>query len=171
MTDLLLDLTESGSDLRLQGGDLVLDEGLQTTVIVSAFSDAQIAPDESLPGHREPTPQERGSILPPEVPDRRGWWAEPAFGSKLWLLDRAKLSDLTVAAAIEYVELALATLIEEGIAKRVEVTAERSGDRLEIGIAIHRDDAPRWAELWDATGSGELARVENAGVALRLVGP
>lgn len=171
MTDLLLRLSENGSDLVLEAGDLVLDEGLSTPVIVSLFSDAQIAADESLPGHRDPTPQERASFLPSEIPDRRGWWAEAAFGSKLWLLDRAKLSDLTVAAARDYTENALQWLIEEGIASRVEAVVERAGERLEIAVSIYRDDAPRWTELWAASGPGALAHVANQGVELRLLAP
>lgn len=62
------------SDLVIEGGDLALDQGLQTKILLSLFTDRRVGPKENLED-----PQ-----------DLRGWWAREDFGSRLWLLGRAK---------------------------------------------------------------------------------
>lgn len=91
---------------------------------------------------------------------RWGWWgdttAEPSgsrIGSRLWLLSREKLLPETIARAKDYVREALAWLTEDGVASRVDVTAQRQGlDRLDVLIAITRSDGSqvdlRFADFW-----------------------
>lgn len=65
---------------------------------------------------------------------RMGWWGDtyPAvandrIGSRLWLLARAKLTPTTVQRAQDYAEEALQWLIDDGVAARIAVRAERQG--------------------------------------------
>lgn len=92
--------------------------------------------------------------------EHMGWWADTfsdvpqdLFGSRLWLLQRAKLTDDTVLRAKEYAEEALQWLIEDGVASSVEVTAERNGaDRLDMLVTVRKpsgkDIAMRFQDVW-----------------------
>ncbi|MCY1362101.1 Phage protein GP46 [compost metagenome] len=133
MSDLALHYTGTGCDLVLDDGDVQLDDGLETAVIISLFSNRRARADDVLPG--------------PER-DRQGWWADayPAIerdqiGSRLWLLSREKELAETLRRAKEYADEALAWLIEDGIASRVDVVASapRSGV-LDLRVAIYRRD-------------------------------
>lgn len=73
--------------------------------------------------------------------ERMGWWgdvAEPVevndkIGSRLWLLSREKILPVTFIRARQYANEALQWLIDDGVASRVEVEAERYGIE---GIAL-----------------------------------
>ena len=101
-------------DLALEDGELAADEGLQTAVILSLFTDRLADDDDRLP--------DGGN-------DRRGWWAdaynERPHGSRLWLLSREKTEEAVLRRAKTYAEEALAWLIEDGIAAEVVVEAEQ----------------------------------------------
>jgi len=93
---------------------------------------------------------------------RMGWWgdsfagvANDRIGSRLWLLSRAKLLPETVALAKEYTEEALRWLVDDGVAARVDVTAERQGlSTLAIGVQIFKSDGTlpldvRFTNVWE----------------------
>lgn len=147
MSDLLLNLTDRGADLVLEGGDVALDHGLLTPVLVSLFSDARAREDDELPAG--------------EGSDPRGWWAaEPgdAYGSRLWLLARAKITAETVNQVREHASDALRWLVAAEIAERVDVDAVRIGSqRIDLSIAIRRGTAARWASLWTGTAETTFA--------------
>jgi phage gp46-like protein len=113
--------------------DLATDESLETAVLLSLFSDALAHEDDVLPDlHHN---------------DRRGWWADtaspsPPFGSRLWLLAREKETEDVRLRAIHYSEEALAWMIADQVADRVEVIAEWSQatrGRLDLQVNIYRD--------------------------------
>ncbi len=95
--------------------------------------------------------------LPAET--REGWWgdthpvpspgaASDRIGSRLWLLTRAKLLPETARQAREYAEEALAWLVKDGVAARVEVEAERHGiDTLALACRIYRRDGTLAADV------------------------
>lgn len=61
---------------------------------------------------------------------RRGsFFADPGFGSRLHLLQRAKNTDMTARLAMDYCREALQWMIDEGRVKTVEVYAERDRTR------------------------------------------
>ncbi len=61
---------------------------------------------------------------------RRGsYFADPLFGSRLYLLERAKNTDATMRLAMDYCREALQWMIDTVKAKTVEVYAER--DRMQ----------------------------------------
>ncbi|SFT73695.1 phage GP46 family protein [Halomonas saccharevitans] len=115
-------------DLRLEGGDLLADEGLETAVLLSLFTDRRALLEDRLPD---------GSS------DRRGYWADAyrdrRHGSRLWLLHREKAEEDVRRRAREYAEEALAWLIEDGIAESVEVEARHVRfDTLGLRVVIRR---------------------------------
>jgi phage gp46-like protein len=118
-------------DLAVAGADLATDEGLRTAIVVSLFTDARARDDDELPAGAD---------------DRRGWWGDflatiegDRIGSRLWLLSREKQVPEVLARADEYVREALAWLIEDRIARKVDVavTAPVRG-RLDIAITLTR---------------------------------
>jgi phage gp46-like protein len=129
-------------------GTLEFDEGLETPVAMSLFTDRRAEPADV------PNPE-----------DRRGWWGDTfadvegdQIGSRLWLLGRAKTSDETLELAKLYAEESLAWLIEDRVATSVTATPfflDRGAGRklLCITIEIVRPDQPavRWIRTWDET--------------------
>ncbi|MHC8366304.1 phage GP46 family protein [Pseudomonas sp. ZT5P21] len=117
MADASMVMTENGGALVLSGFDLARDDGLETAVIISLFTDRRASPEQ----------------IPVELPqdDLRGYWgdisnATPSdqTGSLLWLLAREKQLPQVLGRAQQYCREALAWMIEDLVATRVEVTAE-----------------------------------------------
>ena len=133
MSDLALIWDGHGCDLALDGNDLQLDDGLQTSILISLFSDRRARADDVLPGADG---------------DRRGWWADAypqiegdQIGSRLWLLSREKELAEPLRRAKEYAEEALAWLVTDGIAARVEViTSVPRRGVLGLAVAVKRLD-------------------------------
>lgn len=119
-------------------------EPLVRAVVISLFTWRRANPDDELPGDL-----------------RMGWWGDSfpsvpndRIGSRLWLLSRAKLTAETVTRAREYAEEALRWLVEDGIAARVEVEAERQGIyTLALACRIYKSDGKvptdiRFPDAW-----------------------
>jgi len=129
MTDLaLIWSAEAGlADLVIEGGGLMTEEGLRTAVLISLMTDRRARLDDALPS---------------DDGNRRGWWGDVAaegndrIGSRLWLLSRAKATTETLVAARDHVEEALAWMIEDGVARALEITVVAQGDVLGLGLAI-----------------------------------
>lgn len=135
--DIKLGWRGATADLVLGEADLQADDGLETAVLISLFTDRRARDDDALPYADA---------------DRRGWWGDSfadragdQIGSRLWLLRREKQLSAVVTRAREYAEEALQWLLDDGIAQRVEVTAEL----LRPGVlALHvRIVRPSGAEL------------------------
>jgi phage gp46-like protein len=114
----------------LPGGELLEAPPLVTAVYVSLFTDRRAGRDDKLP---------------PGETDRRGWWGDllddQPIGSRLWLLRRAKRLPETLRLAQDYMREALAWLISDSIAARIDVAAAWQGaSRLTGTIVIHRQD-------------------------------
>lgn len=129
-------------DLAIAGGDLDLDEGFATALLVSLFTDALAGAEDELP--------DLGT-------DRRGWWGDAVlpgegdlpFGSRLWLLNRSKLTTGTLGDAEVYAREGLAWLVEGGIAETLEIQASRlDGTSLLLNARLVRGEAVNRAELW-----------------------
>ena len=76
---------------------------------------------------------------------RYGWWADNniqyPIGSKIWLLQRAKVLPNLNKRAKQYVQDALQWLIDEGVALQVDVvTSINQYNTLSIGITITKND-------------------------------
>jgi len=164
MTDLALvwNADAAAADLLLGNGQLATDAGMRTAILISLFSDARAADDETLP--------EPGG-------DRRGWWGDAyarddrpdagtardvnRIGSLLWLLSRSKITGQVLAQAKQACEEALAWLVRDGIASAVRVVVEaqvRPGqstpDLMAIAVEIDRPGGPnrqRHDFTWEAS--------------------
>lgn len=128
---------------------LATDADLETAVVLSLFTDALAEPDD---------------VIPDRSDDRRGWWANQdapedlELGSRLWLLSREKSTEDTRRRAEEYAAEALAWLLTDGVAARVDVEAEYREvgpvppTTLTLLVRIVRDDGSvydhRYAWAW-----------------------
>lgn len=133
-------------------GDLDFGDPLENAVLMSLFTWRRAADDDALPVDGE----------------RQGWWADtfaappanaPAstdqIGSRLWLLSRTQIDETTPELARGYAIEALAWLVDDGIAARVDVVAERIGtSSLALAVTVIRDDGTardfRFDDIWEA---------------------
>jgi len=117
---LIFDAATGCWDIALDGPDLVTTDTLETAVIVSLFSDARARSDD---------------VIPDGTGNPRGWWADKAeprlrpaasndrLGSRLWLLSREKQIPATLVRLKGYVAEALAWMVEDKLASRIDVEA------------------------------------------------
>lgn len=123
---------------------------LQRAVLISLFTWRRAQP---------------GDVAAGEI--RQGWWGDSftsvagdRIGSRLWLLQREKITQQTLLRAKEYASEALAWLVEDGLAARVEVAVERMGlDGVAMSIAIYRGGEVITAQIDDLW---EQLRVSDA---------
>lgn len=151
--DVAIEIENGVADVVVEAGDLRADRGLRTAALVSLFCDARASADEI-----------------PVGADPRGWHAEDAgdpWGSKLWLLGRAKRTQETLELAKIYAANAFEWARRAGIIQRALVEAEY-GPAGELGLTVRlvRGTSRRWSHLW----TGEIARdVELPGVHVRFL--
>lgn len=143
MTDVALvwDTRTGRADVAIEGGDLLQDKGLLTSVLISLFSWAR-ARDEDVP----------------EGLANQGWCLDdPAdpVGSKLWLVIAGKHSEANLGRARRYAEAALAWLVEDGVAASVEVRASYPNERaMELVPVIVTPDGERVSGRFEVTSNG-----------------
>lgn len=143
--DLKINFSQTGSDLDFSNNDLVIENSLETAVIISLFTDRVVEREE----------------LPSWEPNARGFWADHVseiqgdkYGSRLWLLAREKQTEEIRERAEEYAKEALDWLIEDGVAKSVAVSAAWVGQgRLGLEITIERPSGEnvnyKFKSVWD----------------------
>ncbi len=145
---------ETGFDLVLGAQGLEVDDGIETAVLLSLFTDAPAADDEL-------------AIAGLTREQNRGWWGNDfpdvdgdVWGSKLWLLQRAKRTDETLARANGYARDAVAWMITDGVASKIPIAASWYGRTgfLVLDCQCYRpgDLQPRWRRVWNATTGAVL---------------
>lgn len=142
MSDIALiwDAETGAADFAIEANDLAIDDGLQTAVLLSLFLDA---------------PAQDGDVLPEGETDRRGWWGDSEgdhYGSRLWLLDRAKATQETLDRAEEFAREALQWLLTDRVAESLVVTASfpRVG-AWGLEIEVHRPSKDPATYKFDST--------------------
>lgn len=122
--------------------EVSLDDGLDTAVYISLFTDARADPDSAV-----------------DKTDLRGWWGDEfgPIGSLLWQLTRGKATDEVVAQAKVWAEDSLAWLVTSGVAASATAQAVRIGlHAISIVVTITKPDSTsstfRYALNWAATG-------------------
>lgn len=136
-------------DLVVAGPSLLNDDGLQTAVVHSLFTDRLADVDD---------------VLPSASASRRGWWGDAfaeregdLLGSRLWLLQREKQTTQVLRRAEEHALEALQWLLDDGIARAVDVQALLlQGDAgqgvLGLSVAVTRSTRPveryRFEAFW-----------------------
>jgi len=120
------------ADMDISKGDFLQDNYLETSMMISLFSDAPASTDELNRFNEDQLNKSRN----------RGWYgssfADLEYGSKLWLLEREKRTQGTLNLAQQYCEEALQWLINDGIAKKITVECSWSFDILIIIIEVER---------------------------------
>lgn len=133
----------------IESTDLSQEESLTRAVIISLFTWRRANADDITEG------QKMGywgdAAEPPQPNDR--------IGSRLWLLSREKILPSTFSRAREYAQEALQWLIDDGIASRVDVSAERyNTDGMALVCTIYRID-----------GTQAVLRFDNAWEYIRAI--
>ncbi|MGL5185319.1 MAG: phage GP46 family protein [Plesiomonas shigelloides] len=134
MTTAIIWNNESGrGDIEITSAGLRQDDGLATLVLMILFTDARA--DES-------------DVLPDDSGDQRGWigdtFADEPWGSKLWLLDRSKLTTDVRNKAVTYAQTALDTHLKPDYARDIVVTGSiPKFQLLQLDIVITRPDGTK----------------------------
>lgn len=147
MSDFALKRVDGIFDLDFDGQDLVLSDSLRESVLVSLMVNG-----------RESYPEGVAVLQPVDG----GWWAnaseDVAIGSMLWTLQRRKLDDNAVDDAKAYAEKALQWMIDDKVAKSVNVSVTRNVSdvsRLDFLVVVERPDGTgeeiRFDYLWQST--------------------
>ncbi|CAI1575091.1 Phage protein GP46 [Serratia proteamaculans] len=105
------DVERLAADWREGRGDLMNGDDLQTSIIISLFTDRAARDDDDI-----------------ESDDRRGWWGdadeENDIGSRLWLLRRQKLTQSVAQKAEDYSREALQWLVTDGVVSSFSVATQ-----------------------------------------------
>lgn len=143
MSDVKLIIKDRCFELDLTKGDLTKDDGLETAVAISLFTDQRVSSDE----------------LPSGETSKRGWFGDlfpevdqDKIGSKLWLLERSKRVTETLRKFEDYCREALQWLIEDGVSDSITVTASYDENfhlSCEIKISRPKNRESRFQLLWD----------------------
>lgn len=156
-------------DWSIAGGDLLADDGLDTAVAISLWTDRLADADD---------------VLPDGSGDRRGWWGDAylaplangqpdRIGSRLWLLARALQSLEAARQAQAYVQEALRWLVDDGVAAGVTVplpTFPRLGAMQIVATIAQQTGAGaaasrRYTALWDMTrGTVSMSGIVVGGI-------
>ncbi len=148
MIALVYDPSEQVADFtRIDGLNLDTDEGLETAVLISMFTDARAKDSDAVEG------------------DKRGWWGnaylDPAgeLGSRLWLVTRSNLTTASLKLVESYCVEALQWMITKKIAASVVATASRMDGQRNVGLATVKitrpiKTAPRFERAWKVQFGG-----------------
>lgn len=115
MTDIAIvwDVANSRGDWQQLGPDLLTGNDLQTSVLLSLFTDRIARTDD---------------VIPDGSGDPRGWWGDlgedKPIGSRLWLLDRSKQTQEVLSNARDYIIEALQWLVDDGVVAGMDVQTE-----------------------------------------------
>lgn len=129
-------------DFSIACGDLAIGNELANSVFLSLYTDRRANNDDKIPSGSDP----------------RGFWADALtgtrWGSRLWLLERAVMSQETLRLAEDYANESLAWLVSDGIAASVESKAEfLDCDKMTIEVSIKKPNgenlAFRFRQAWD----------------------
>lgn len=130
-------------DIEFLNGEFTLEEGLETAVHMSIYTDRRASDDDVLD----------------DPDDKRGWWGDQfesdEIGSKRWQLYRQKITDQTLALLGQYDRDALQWMIDDGVVKDIKVVVERY-DRTTVSeeIQIYYSDgksvAFKFKTVWEA---------------------
>jgi phage gp46-like protein len=118
--DARLTLGTDSADITIQNGDLSRDESLETAILISLYTDARNIGETEF------------------AQDVRGWWADNAAGSLLWLLERSKTESAVLGQAEDRCRTALQWLIDDGVAERFTVTVARQDTNLAITVQVFK---------------------------------
>lgn len=124
--------------MRILGGDLDASDVVRDLIVFHLFTWRRALQDDPVPPGTS----------------RQGWFADPTFGSRLWLLQRVAVTPQALADARSYAAEALAPLVTRGLLARVDVAATAIDDGIALDITYARPNAPaqtvRFDRLWES---------------------
>lgn len=139
----LNDAINEGIAPKIENGDFVSDDGLETAVIISLFTEGRVSVEQ----------------LPQGQLSRKGWWGDEfsevdkdRIGSRLWTLKREKRTTEVLRKFEDYSIEALNWMKEDGVA--ASIIASASYDRvtkfliLEIEI-VRPEGKTKFKVNWD----------------------
>lgn len=116
MKDVAIIWVDGGGNISVDGEDLLADDSLTNTVIISLFTDRAVNDDELSADQKN-----------------AGWWgdsfSDEPWGSRLWLLAREKSLQSVVDDAEDYAYEALQWLIDDHYLDSVVITASRESSQ------------------------------------------
>ncbi|WP_370607833.1 phage GP46 family protein [Citrobacter meridianamericanus] len=119
---------------------------LTRAVVISLFTYRRADPDDNA-----------------DVP--MGWWgdtwpivANDRYGSKLWLLQRSKLTNALVNTVRSYLRESLQWMLDDGVVSRIDIDIQRTGiNELGNKIVLWRRDGPvtiSFNDFWSVIANG-----------------
>lgn len=143
--DVLVEIDDRGLfDLTIaENGDFTTTAGFETALFMSLGEERRADASE---------------VLRPEL--RRGFWGNELnddgfeIGSKLWILDQARLNIDTANAAVDYAKKGLAWLVDGGDLDTVDVSRRFTKNGIELIITLGRSNSVTESvsyQLWNNT--------------------
>ena len=119
---------------------------LTRAVVISLFTHRRADPDDNA-----------------DVP--MGWWgdtwpivANDRYGSKLWLLQRSKLTNALVNTVRTDIRESLQWMLDDGVVSRIDIDIQRTGiNELGNSLVLWRRDGPvtiSFNEFWSVIANG-----------------
>jgi len=123
--------TMGPADIKVTGNALHTDPGLETSVLISLFSNGRASD---------------ADILPQGFDTRGGWWGtalDPKVTlSRRWLLGRSKIDQTTLKLCEQYDKDALQWMVDDNIAASIDSIAVRGGiNQINSIVTINRKEA------------------------------
>lgn len=149
MGDVALVWIDGLIDLAIVDDDLAEDDGLQTSALLSLFTDRRAEPDDALPAADG---------------DRRGWCMDEfsavlgdLMGSRLWLLDRSTRREDIARRSEEFIREGLAWALADKVTDEIDVAVTLTDSEIVYVVTIYRPTgdpaAFRFAQRWDGTAA------------------
>lgn len=147
--EIKLEMNNGIFDIVIENGDFANEDGLDSNIWVSLFTDARA---------------DVSQVLVPE--NRRGWMGnlvseipERQLGGLLWLAEQRRLNQDTLNENIDHVRKSLEWMIIDGIAVEMDVIGQiipRTG--IAANVTITSKDgvtSNHYIELWRLTGNAD----------------
>jgi len=133
-------------DIDIENGDLVGEDGFDTAIWISLFTDARASSSQ---------------VLQPE--QRRGWIGNKVsidqnrqLGGYLWLIDQRRLNHTTLIETIDYARKSLQWLIDDNICTAIDVSGIiKATEGIELTILITSTEGittTNYVKIWKKTG-------------------
>jgi len=150
MQDMKVIETDGRFDISFENGDIAKEDGFDTAILVSWFTDAR------APANLVAIPEKRRGWIANSVSPIEGV-EDRDLGGLLWLTDQRRLTPTTRNATVDFGRKALAWFVEDGLLSRVDVeaiTISKLGIRLgAIMTALNGKTESRYFNLWELTGN------------------
>ena len=140
----MIETPDGTFDITFTDGDITADEGFETAIMASMFTDARAS--ESQVGAPEQRRGWLGNTLS-TVPGRE-------VGGLMYLAEQRRLTQDTVNENVDFAQKSLAWMTEDRLAQRIDVSGElipKKGVRLTIAITTPNDKLFFSVDLWENT--------------------